>query len=262
MLAQILDGALKIYSIRPPAAVMPLLSKNVLGFSGNRNLNVILLKNSLFPTIIPYELEHYDAEGNLLGKSYKHYLFPQGKTALSFKGGEINFASEELDVNRLSRKNAMPLAKKYGLIQDIKYRFQPELSFTGDREFYFGFRSGSQMIFLNVLGSTTLRKNLDTYGISLGLGHQHTLYGRFLIDFEIFNKFAWNKIESDWNFDIVPMLRTTLAYKPRRRLHFFAGSTFEFKIDDFNDDAFSKKDTRKIAGKVGLDTSFNFGVRF
>ncbi|MBQ4378646.1 MAG: lipase family protein [Treponema sp.] len=261
MLAQILDGSVKLYSLHPPAAVIPLPTKNVLGFPGNRNLNVVLLKDSILPTIIPYSLEHYDSEGKLLGKSHKHTLLPHGKTAIGFQGGEINFAREKLDTRKISKKETKSLAQKFGLREDIKFRFQPELSITGNRDFYFGLRTGSMLVFFNILGSISLKKDVDYYGLSLGLGHQHALYGRFLLDTELFNKFSWNKNSSDWKFSAVPTARLTLSYKPRRRIHFFAGCLFDFRISDFNESAFYNTKTYRITEKIRFCPGVNFGIR-
>jgi len=245
MLAQVLDGSLKVYSITPPAVAFPLLSKIAFGFPENQNLNVVLLKNSILPTVIPYEIEHYDAQGKLLGKSFKHNLFPQGRSSYTFKAGEASFAIEKLETTRLNQRETKPLAKKYGLREELKFRIQPELSFTGERDFYFGFRSGSQFIFLNALLSVPLKEEPDELGLSVGVGHQHSLYGRILLDAEIFNKIVWQKEESKKIKD-VPMARLTLSYKPRRRLHFFAGCLFEFELSE----------------EFSVNPSLNFGVRF
>ena len=265
LLCKILDGSLEIFSVRAPIAAMPFPNKVVIGFPENQNLNVILLKNSILPTSIPYKIEYYGSEGRFLGETDTHFLFPQWHSSIFFEIGEVTFAAEKLNSKRLSRHETKPLAKKYDLRKEIKFKIQPEISFTGNRDVYYGFRTGTQAFFFNFLSTTTLKDNInfDYHGFSVGIGHQHSLYGRILLDIESFNKFLWLNPGTEFpEFAVVPEVRLTLSYKPRHRLHFFAGCLFDFNISNFNDSAFTKKSTHKINERFGLTLDFNFGIRF
>lgn len=262
LLARVIDGILEISTMRVPIAAMPLLGKIVIGFPKNKELNVVLLKDSILPTAIPYKIEYYDSDGSFFGETYRHYLFPQGKTSISFTAGSSTFASERLNTERLFWSDTKALAKKYDLRPEVKFKILGELSFTGSRDLYVGVSTGSQKVFLDVLGSFPLKKSPDYACLSLGIGRQHSLYGRILLGAEVFNKFYWSKYDGSWNFDAVPSARLTLSLKPGRTVSFFAGPFFDFNIRGFNDDAFRDRCTHKITDKLQFAPSFNFGIRF
>lgn len=268
MLAQILDGSVQLYSLKIPVAVLPLPKENVIGFPGNQNLNVVVHKDSLFPTIIDYEIEHYDAEGKLLSVSKEGHLHPHSGTVLNFKAGEVTLGKESLSYQKIQGKEAKALSKKYDLDQRHKFVVHPEITFSTEKILGLGLRAGCQQIYGSVTGEMHFA-NSSTYGLALGLGHQHTLYGRIMLDSEIFARFVWAKlIFEDRKCYFVPSCRFSLSYKPRRRVHFFAATVFDLHIDEQNDEIFTRYfrenhfSSINIGSSAELVPSFQFGIRF
>ena len=265
MLARVLDGAIEINTVKTPAAAFPLLGKEVLGFAGNQNLNVVIHKGSLLPTVIACEVEHYDAAGTLLSSSKKTHIFPRQNRLIAFEAGKSTLESENLETRTMPPEEAKPLIKKYGLKQNLKFKIQPEFTVSLDKIFTLGFRTGTQEIYGTFVGEIHTNKS---FGFSAGLGHQHSLYGRLYLDTEAFSRFVWTKIEDERKFNIVPEGRIALAYKPRRRFQIFTAGVFDFHIRDFNDEAFSPNARKKtlseiqLGDKVELFPSIQFGVRF
>lgn len=268
LLAQIFDGSVEIYSIKTPVAVLPLLNGNVIGFPGNQNLNVIVHKDSLIPTIIDYKIEHYDAGGKLLSVSKKSRFLPHSGNVISFKAGEATIATDSIQYKEITGKEAALLSKKYDLNQGHKFMIQPEISFSTERIFSLGLRTGCQKLYGSVTGELAMA-NSDTYALSLGLGHQHTLYGRIMLDSEAFARFVWTKDDfEDRICRFVPSCRFSLSYKPRRRVQFFAATVLDLHIDEKNDEIFTRSfrvnhfSTINTPGSTELVPSFQFGIRF
>lgn len=268
MLAQILDGSVEIFSIKTPVAVLPLPRENVIGFPGNQNLNVVIHKDSLIPTVIDYEIEHYDAEGKLLSVSEKRHLLPHSGTVITFKAGEATVNDESLSYKKISGREAHALSKKYDLDQSLKFMVQPEINFSTEKILGLGLRTGCRKLYGSVIGEMHLA-NSSTYGLSLGLGHQHTLYGRFMLDTEAFARFIWTKdVFNERICRFVPSGRLSLSYKPRRRIQFFASTIFDIHIDDKNDEIFTtyfrenQFSSINIGSSAELVPSFQFGIRF
>ena len=268
LLARIRDGILEIKSIKIPVSAFPLPNKVIIGFPGNQNLNVVIHKDSLIPTVISYEIEHYDAAGRLLGESEKHHLFPQTRRVISFKAGDVTLESDEIDYQTLKGKDAGSLISEYDLRQNIKFNVQLELGFTSDSIFTAGIRTGSQALFGTILNSFSTKNAGKAFGLLLGIGHQQSLFGRVLLDLEGFNKLVWSSDDVEGReFNVVPMGRFTLSFKPRHRFHFFAGGTFELHVEDFNDGAFDmlNRDTNlhglQLGDKTEIIPSFVFGIR-
>ncbi|WP_294429591.1 lipase family protein [uncultured Treponema sp.] len=266
MLARIVNGMPEIFTITPPVGIMPLPYKNVLGFPGNKNLNIIVHKDSLIPTIVGYKIEHYDAAGTLLERSEKSHFYPHTNLSVKFSAGKSTLEENQLTFEKLSRKEAKPLVKKYKLNDNFKFRIQPEIEATFGSTFAMGARIGAPVFYGTVLGEL---RSTKSYGLASGIGHQHILYGRVLFDSELFARYLWTKNDEDKKvFDIVPQARFTLAYKPLRRAHYFAGVVFDMNIDGFNDTAFSTSARKsyfskiRLNEKLSLQPAIQIGARF
>jgi hypothetical protein len=269
LLARIINGSIEIYSLKAPIAALPLPNKNVIGFPGNQNLNVIIHKDSLLPTVFSYKIEHYSADGTFLTQSEKKHFYPHTGLVCHFKAGEITLMNDELTYEKLRGKEAKAVAKQFGLKQNLKFKIQPEFSYSSARIFNLGFRTGTQEIYGSVLGEMYANKSKKSYGLGLGLGHQHSLYGKIMLDSEAFARFVWPQNSyDDKKFNFIPSARFSLSYKPRRRFHFFAATVFDLHIDDFNDAAFAPDFQKKrfsaikLNEKAELIPSLQFGFRF
>ena len=268
LMARALDGSIEFYSLKVPVAGMPLPNKNILGFPGNQNLNVVIHKDSLLPTAIGYQIEHYDASGQLLDKTKKKYFYPHSSLVFHFKAGEITVKNDELFYEKIRGSQAKALSAEYGLKQNLKFKIQPEVSYSNARIVSLGFRTGAQQIYGSLLGDIYTKGSENSYGLSLGLGHQHSLYGRIMLDSEAFARFIWAKNESGREYNFVPAGRFSVSYKPRHRVHIFAAAVLDMHIDGFNDGAFTPDFRRKkfpsinLGDKAELFPSFQFGIRF
>ena len=269
LLARVIDGSYQLYSLKIPFAGIPLPNKNVFGFPGNRNLNIVIYKDSLAPTILTYRLEHYDASGKLLELSEKQHFYPRIGRALAFKAGECTLNTKALNYTKLSKEETKQLNDTYNLDQTLKFKFQPEFSFSTDKIINLGFRTGSQSIFFTMLTDLFVSDSTHAFGLTAGLGHQQSLYGRIYLDIELLNHIIWTPEDQGEHFvDYVPGGRISISYKPRQRLQFFIAGLFDAHIEGLNDHAFlpiaRKKNlsTITISDSLEFVPSLQFGIRF
>lgn len=270
LLCKIYDGAIKLYTVKVPIAAFPLPNRCVIGFPGNQNVNVVLHKDSLIPTIVGYRIEHYDAAGTFLRADEKEHLFPYKSHLIRFKAGEETLFRQSLRYEKLTRGESKPLIKQYELKQNIKFKVQPEIGFSTERTLNVGFRTGNQEIFASFLGDFYFRDSRTAYGVSIGIGHQQCLFGNTMLDLEAFSRFVWTRedVEGFKGANFVPTYRISLTYKPRHRIQFFASGVFDLHIKDFNDGAFDSLIREKSLGKIHIGEhvdfypSLHFGVRF
>lgn len=269
LLCRVLDGSVELSSLKIPISACPLPNKTVIGFPKNQNVNVVIHKDSLIPTVVPYNVEHYDAAGILTKESERHYFFPHSGTVLHFNSGSIGDDTEKIEVSHKKRKEAAKISKEYGLKQSDSFKVYGEFSATSDSIFSGGGVFGTGDFYGTVSGEFFKKKGSSMHGFSLGAGHQTTIYGRFLMDIEGREHFLWLKDgSSSSTFATVPSGRLTLSYKPIHRLQFFAGMTFDFHISDFNDEAFAdtlRKDyipSINFTDNLEAFPSLVFGIRF
>ncbi len=268
LLGRIKDGVIELYSLKVPVAGMPYPGKNVIGFPGNQNLNVVVYKDSLAPTVLSYQIETYNAQGNLLEITEKKHLFPHGSRALSFKAGTETLETKALTTSKLSKAETQDLRKKYGLRHNLSFKFQPEFSISTDKILNLGFRAGNKEIYGTLLADIYTRELADAFALSLGLGHQTTISGHFYFDTDLFSHFVWVQSDGEKKFNFVPAARLSLTVKPRRSVQFFAGFLFDAHIDEFNDEAFNSSIRKKPLSSISLSDnlelvpSIQFGIRF
>lgn len=266
LLARIINGDVEIFSVKAPAGIMPLPYKNVLGFPGNQNLNVILHKDSLIPTYCGYKIEHYDAAGKLLSTSEKEHFSPYSNLSISFKAGKVTLEEDKLAFEKLTRKEAKPLIKKYRLNENFKFMIEPEVSYSFDKIFSLGTRIGFPVFYTTLLGEI---HNKNSKGFAAGLGHQHIIYGRVLFDTELFARCIFTPDDkNERKRNLVPQARFSFSYKPLRRAHYFTSLAFDMHIDDYNDEAFlstarkSRFSSIKVNDKIQLQPSIVIGARY
>lgn len=269
LLARVLDGSVELYSLKTPVAGIPLPNKCVLGFPGNRNLNVVVHKDSLIPTIVPYKIEQYAADGTYLGESGSGRLYPNAGHVIRFEAGNVSIEDGTLLAHKLRRADSKPIIRKYGLKQNIRFKIQPEFSYSTTRMLSLGIRTGNQEIYASVLGDIYTAGPKKDFGLSAGIGHQQSLYGRILIDAEVLNHFVWAR-DNERGKDVafVPSGRLSVSYKPLHRLHFFVAAAFDVHIDDLNDAAFDSSVRKKtfsplqLGDKAEIFPALQFGIRF
>ncbi|WP_407426011.1 lipase family protein [Treponema sp.] len=268
LLCKIEDGAFELYSLKIPVAGFPLPQKNVIGFPGNQNLNVVIHKDSLIPTEVGYKIEKYKADGSFLLETKTQNIFVNKGRVVKFEAGKITLNQDSLEYEKLSRKESKPLIKKYGLSEHLKFNIQAEAGFSTQRVWNLGLKIGTREVYTTVLADIFTKRNFDIYGFSAGLGHEEFLYGPVLLDLEAFSRFIFlDDKNTDKKLNLVPSARILLAFKPRHRFQIFAAVIFDLKIKDFNEEAFSdsvRKDNLGhfyISEKLKIFPSIQFGIR-
>lgn len=268
LLAKITDGIIELYSLKVPVAGMPFPEKNVLGFPGNQNLTMMVYKDSLAPTLVTYQIESYDAQGQLLDISEKRHIFPRSTRAIKFQVGKETLENSRIETEKLSKEETSEKRKAFGLRHNLKFKFQPEFSYSNEKILSLGFRAGNQEIFGLLQADFYTRELSDAFSMTLGLGHQTNIYGRFYFDTEALAHLVWTEYDKEKSFNFVPAARLSLAFKPRHRLQFFAGFLFDAHIEGFNDDAVIHSERKNHFSSIKFSDSFHllpsiqFGIRF
>lgn len=268
LLGRILDSTVELDTLRIPFAAMPFPNSVVLGFPQNQNLNIIIHKDSLIPTIVPYKIEHYDAAGMLIGESETKYFFPHSGMGLKFNSKGISSDTNSIAFEKLKWSQAKLLINQYGLRQNFKVKVQPEFSLSTNKIFSAGLRIGNQEIYGRVSGDFFKKKDTNLAGLTLTIGHQQSIFGRLMCEVEAGNSFFWPKSDTHKReFNVIPMGTISMSYKPRRRIQLFAGIRSDMHIDGFNDESFTDKIRRDfiteihLGSKVDIYNSFQFGIR-
>ena len=268
VLARVKDSSPELYKLKMPVAVFPLPHENIFGFPGHSDFLVTLYKGSLFPTPLTYKIEHYSASGQLLETSKKAHFYPRSNHVIQFLAGKSTLTEKKVTAQVKNCKSSKPIIKAYKLNKSLQFKIQPEFSFTPGKSFFLGFRTGTQAIYFSVLGELYTPKSSNYFGFASGIGHQHSLCGRLMLDTEFFNHFIW--VASDTyltKFNIVPAARFSISYQPRHRVHFFGAAVFDLHLEKINDAAFTSELRKKtfppisISDKAELLPAIQFGIR-
>lgn len=268
MLARVLDGVLEFSTLRPPAAGIQLLGKTVLGFSGTKNLSVIIYKNSLIPTSVPYTVEYYNADGILQRKTKKQSFFSHSGMAITFNTGTYTNDTNEIERTKISKKESAELIDKYGLKHKSALRIQPEISVSTKKTTGISFRTGTQPLFGSIGAGFDFGVPTHGFSLSPGIGWQQSLYGSIMLDAELFYRFVWI-FNSDDNagFSSVPSARLSVSFKPLLKAKFFVATTFDFNIGNFSEHFFDEMERKNgctilDCGSIGIIPNMQFGLRF
>ncbi|MBP5250951.1 MAG: hypothetical protein J6Z17_00895, partial [Treponema sp.] len=270
VVVRVLDGILQFSSIRVPVGAMYVPGVTVIGLPANDDFTVVISNDSLLPTIISVAVEHYDSASYLVESFHRINMYPHRGMVYTFSAGKITLSQTEVNDKKIRSKPARRLADAGGLNPGDVFRIQPEINFNSDFNFGYGMRFGTRKLYAGFLLGHSVTDLGQSVDLSLGGGHQESLYGGIMFDMEAYSKItcALSKPEEVSRFNLVPELRLSLVYKPFHRVQFFAGGVFDFKIKDFNTGAFvsdvrSKNlGTIEINDKVSIVPSINVGLRF
>ena len=268
LLARIKDSRIIYRSIKLPVASMQIRGNLLtIGFPANADFTVALYRGSIIPCPVTLQIEHYSSCGELLDTTEKQKISLRRGIAYKIKAGTILLTADAAEIERISGEEKQAVVKAGQMHHLWDFTVVPEVHFDTNLHFGGGIHVGTQAVY----GSTLLSSN--AYGmtkslvIAEGIGTQQNIFGPIMLDIEGYSKFVCSFSDNN-HWDIVPSLRTTLSFKPRHRVQFFAGPVFDFHIADFNDTAFSKDVTKRNMGTITLSDSVSavpsiqFGIRF
>ena len=77
----------------------------------------------------------------------KQNMYPRTRHAIRFTAGSKTLEEDSLVLEKLAKNDTESLRRQFGLMQDKKFRIQPEFSYSTERILSLGFRLGCQDIY-------------------------------------------------------------------------------------------------------------------
>lgn len=211
-----INGAVAYKTQKKPIIAYSLLNRTVVGIPLSEEYTVQFQKSCVFHTPITVRLEYYDERG-ILQETFptKEYKLGFGK-AYKFNAGKYLEKNETSNVNDLKIEESETLSQ---LKTGFSFYLSPEISFSSDKDIYFGLRIGTRYLHAVGFFAPNILKNETLY--EFGLGSQINLYGRIFMDVDfLLNK----KMNSSNSFET--KILATLAYQPLQQFQFFGGIEF------------------------------------
>ena len=247
------------------------MKKIVIGLPANEDFAFYLTNESLLPTALTVTVEHFDAEGLLVGTEEVHKVYPHKGLFYSWQVGSVT-VSDDIDApRRLTGAERKELLSQADILRAPPFRLNFELNLDSDFNLGYGLHFGKSPLYGSLLFSSGLSKFGKSLAFTPGIGTQQTLIGPLLLDAEALAKCTWVFADSDngHSLSLIPSLRLSLSLKPLRRFRIFAAGVFDFAIAGFNDAAFQNdvRETqlskyRLFSDKVHVAPSIQFGIRF
>ncbi len=260
------EGRVKYSSVkRPVYARNKGLDGIVIGFPANQDYKIIMSQNSIGPTAIRITEEHLDADGTLLKRCTEEKFYASTSVIYSFDAGSSCLIHDTLHGKAIKGKEKNNLAQETGLFTNQKAKFTLELNMDTEGSIGYGIHYGPSKIYATLLSSTNIFGTRNSADIQPGIGTQIKIAGPLNIDVEALLKCTW--IHSS-DFVAIPAIRTSLSFMPFRRFRMFASVVSDFKIEGFNECAFSpdvytnRMSEIYINDTVKIMPSLQFGIRF
>lgn len=272
-IATILNGTINYSQIKKPIAAVQFISNTIfVGLPANQDFYIIASKESIVSTFLSAQIQHFSAEGLFENEFNKVKLYPHLGKLYKFKAGTKTFLESEISLKKITGKNAKTLRKESDLRQSITFNVVKEIFGTSDGSLGAGLHLGNKYIYGSILFSHNFSKIGRSLEISPGLGTQQFFSGPILLNTEIYSKLFWafsEEISNNENkFNIVPAIRFSLSFKPKKRFQVFAATTLEFCIQNFNTAAFDSDYRTNTISQIHTNSdvkvvpNFQFGVKF
>lgn len=276
VMARVINGRIKYSDTSLPVALVPVGARSVLiGCPVSESYKVCVTDETILPTPCPVVSEYFDAAGVYLESSKKEYLYPRTGRVYEFGIGKARidkFLGGALEVERvrMEKQGAEKAVKDARLKPQLAFNIVPELYSDTDWNLGGGVHAGNQLIFGSLMTSQGLTRFGKALEVAPGIGSQMSIFGNIKLENEVFGRCLWleRNDDDDSMFNFVPRLRSSLSMKVIGRLTLFSAGVFDFKIEDFNDDAFDSDvknhsiSTFRLPGKVRVAPSIQFGIRF
>ena len=271
--ATILDGRVNFSKVAHPVAANSLLQGSVvLGLPANRSYTVVASRESLIPTRLKMNVQHYSAEGIFIDETQITPLYPYNGQVYCINAESKKLLDDDFSFSKVTGKDAKELRKAGDLRMISKFNVSGEFSASTSGTFNLGAHVGTNAFY----GSLLLGHNAAKVGRSLelspGIGHQSLLVNKILLNTELYTNFFYafsdDLADDDDRFNIVPSARFSLSFKPIHRTQIFVAANLDLHISDFNDAAFDDSYRLKTTGQVWTDSkfrivpNFSFGIRF
>lgn len=276
VMARIIDGKIRYEDTNLPVVLVPTGAKSVLiACPVSETYKAVVTDDSLLPSPLPVTAEYFDEAGVYLESSRKKYLYPRNGKAYEFVIGKKRlerYASgvREIESVKVPEKESRKYIRDARLKPQLAFNIVPELYTDTNWDLGGGVHMGCPLVYGSLLTSFGLTKFGKSAEISPGIGNQISIFENIKFENEAFARCLWlEKNDSDDDmFNLVPSFRSSLSMKMIGRLTFFTAGVFDFKIADFNDDAFDPAvrkttiSTFRITDRVRVAPSIQFGLRF
>lgn len=276
VMARVMNGKIKYGDIRLPVVLVPVGVRSfMIGCPVSEGYKVCVTDETLLPTPCPVVAEYFDAAGVYIESSKKEYLYPRTGRAYEFEVGKPRiekFVEGEKEIERvkMAKADAKSAIKKADLKPQLKFNLTPEIYSDTNWNLGGGVHVGNQLIFGSLMTSFGLTRFGKAAEVAPGIGNQLSVFGNIKFENEAFGRCLWLERDDDGDdmFNFVPSFRSSLSMKMIGRLTIFTAGVFDFKIEDFNDEAFDDDvkrrsiSTFRISDKVRVAPSIQFGVRF
>lgn len=276
VMARVMNGKIKYDDIRLPVVLIPVGVRSVMiGCPVSEGYKVCVTDETLLPTPCPVVTEYFDAAGVYIESSRKEYLYPRTGRVYEFEAGKPRIekfleGGREIERVKMAKADAKSAVKAADLKPQLKFNVTPELYTDTNWNLGGGVHVGNQMIFGSLMTSQGLTRFGKALEVSPGIGNQLSVFANIKFENEAFGRCLWLERDDDGDkmFNFVPSFRSSLSMKMIGRLTIFSAGVFDFKIEDFNDEAFDDDvrrrsiSTFRISDKVRVAPSIQFGVRF
>lgn len=276
VMARVMNGRIKYADIKLPVVLIPVGAKSVLiGCPVSEGYKVCVTDETLLPTPCPVTVEYFDAAGVYIESSKKEYLYPRTGRVYEFEIGKPRIekfvsGGREIERVKMAKADAKKAVKDADLKPQLKFNLVPEIYTDTNWNLGGGVHFGNQLVFGSVMTSFGLTRFGKAAELTPGIGSQLSVFANIKFENEAFGRCLWlsRNDDGDKMFNFVPSFRSSLSMKAIGRLTVFTAAVFDFKIEDFNEEAFDN-DVRKrsistfgISDKVRVAPSIQFGLRF
>lgn len=226
------DGYSAIRSKDLPLATVNYPIETILGFPSTTDYDVLIYKDSFFPSPVKIQIEHYDGAGLLIDKTERDVFTTRKNKAFVYTAGEKTFKEQFIDETVLTGDDCISKITAGKIARDTPI-FATEFSIGTKLKPEIGIHYGFETLYASAFAELT--KHLPE-SFSVGVGHQSTLSKRIALNSEyLLNIKAKNRTEQQ--------LRLYIGYKPFHSAQFFTAGVCNFETP--------KK----------LDTELKFGIR-
>ncbi len=269
LMARVIDGKIYYEDLHSPVILCPGLGHLVtIGTPATESYTVTVTDETLIQTPTPVTVEYFNAAG-VYQSEESVKLYPRNGRVYQFVVGKPLVESQTLKPEKLPSDQAKDIIVRADLRPRLRRTIGFEVNTNSDWNVGFGVHFGIPALYVSALTAQGITNLGRTAELSVGFGNQQSIIGQLKYDTELFAKGIWLERGNDEEpFQLVPELRTSLSMKVIGRLRLFSAGVFDFKIEGFNDDAFTTDkrtttiSTFRITDCVRVAPSIQFGIRF